>query len=112
MVELLAPLNITLVPVFLSDPQVTETEEIVAEFFAVAVVVTLTFEKPLIIFLLLPVRATVFALVSTADTETVGLQSASAAVAVNVQVSEPILVEPLYVVHVIVQVPVFFGVLA
>ena len=94
-VALSASLNVTLVPVFVTDPQATETEEIVAEFFTVAVVVTFTSEKPFTIRLSLPVRAITAVLVSTAKTETSGLQTDSAAVTVNVVVAVPILVEPL-----------------
>ena len=91
-------------------------DEIVAEFFAVAVIVHFAVDLYLIKMVLLsvpPVKASVVVFVSTTVPETLGLQLDEAAVTVSVHVFDPNDVLPLYVVQVIVQVPVLaFGICA
>lgn len=89
----------------------------VEDCLAVAVIVQVAVDLKRTRILESPVRATVVAFVSTTVPLTVGEQSASAAVTVNVHVlaspSVVVLEDVEYVLHVMVQVPVLaFGILA
>ena len=86
-------------------------EDIVADCLPVAEIVHTAVDLYLIRLLLFPVKAIVVAFVSTTVPLTVGEHALEDAVAVNVQVlavpKTVVLLELLYVLQVIVQVPVF-----